>query len=171
MNKGRESLAYLTFLVDNYHNLPQTIVFLHSHRDGYPRAWHTDFDDYDNVKALHHLQISFVQKRGYANLRCNWEPGCPDMMQALRTQKEEHRTQEHIMAESWPQLFNNTKIPAVIAVACCSQFAVSRKQVLKRPLEYYQRIQEWVMRTNATDYMSGRVMEYVWHIMFGQESI
>ncbi|KAL8791511.1 MAG: hypothetical protein Q9213_000128 [Squamulea squamosa] len=170
-NKGRESLAYLTYLVDNYHSLPETIVFLHSHKDGYPRAWHTDFDHHDNVKAVRHLKIDFVQRKGYANLRCIWEPGCPDEMQAFRTPKEEHRTTEHILAETWPKLFNNTDIPPVIGAACCSQFAVSRDQVLKRPLEDYQRLQQWVLETDATDHISGRLMEYLWHIMFGQEAI
>ncbi|KAL8798347.1 MAG: hypothetical protein Q9182_006735 [Xanthomendoza sp. 2 TL-2023] len=171
MNKGKESRAYLTFLVDNYHNLLQTMVFLHSHRDGYPKAWHTDFDDHDNVKALQNLQIGFVQEKGYANLRCLWEPGCPDEMQAFRTPKEEHRTTEHILTDSWPELFNNTNIPPVIGVACCSQFAVSRKQELERPVDYYKNIQDWVVRTGASDHVSGRLIEYLWHIIFGQEAI
>ena len=37
-NKGRESMAYLTFLIDNYHDLPEFMVFLHSLR----YQWHNE---------------------------------------------------------------------------------------------------------------------------------
>lgn len=37
-NKGRESMAYLSFLIDNYHDLPEFMVFLHSLR----YQWHNE---------------------------------------------------------------------------------------------------------------------------------
>lgn len=36
-NKGKESMAYLTYLIDHYDNLTDVQVFVHSHGDGYPR--------------------------------------------------------------------------------------------------------------------------------------
>lgn len=41
-NKGQESMAYLTYLIDHYKSLPLTVAFLHSHRDRWPGGWHTD---------------------------------------------------------------------------------------------------------------------------------
>lgn len=37
-NKGRESMAYLTYMIDNYHDLPDYMVFLHSLR----YQWHNE---------------------------------------------------------------------------------------------------------------------------------
>jgi Protein of unknown function (DUF3431) len=58
-----------------------------------------------------------------------------------------------------------------IACACCAQFAVSRDQVLKRPLEDYVKIRQWVIDTERDDANSGRVMEYLWHVIFGKNLI
>jgi hypothetical protein len=78
MNKGREAMPYLTYLVEHYHNLPATIVFLHAHRSGYPVAWHNEGEDHDAVRMVRSLNTDFIQRSGYANLRCVHIPGCPD---------------------------------------------------------------------------------------------
>lgn len=51
MNKGHEGMAYLSYIIDNYENLPSTLAFLHSHRNGFFAGWHTDTPLYDNVDA------------------------------------------------------------------------------------------------------------------------
>ena len=94
INKGREAMAYLTYIISHYSALPETIVFLHSHKDGYPKAWHTDAEAYDNVASLKALNVGFVQRNGYANLRCIFVPGCPDDIQPFREPWEEHRHAE-----------------------------------------------------------------------------
>ena len=68
-NKGREANAYLAYIVQNYNNLPSTIAFIHSHKDSYPTAWHTDNDAHSNALSLQTLNIAFIQRNGYANLR------------------------------------------------------------------------------------------------------
>jgi hypothetical protein len=171
MNKGREAMPYLTYLVEHYDKLPATIVFLHAHRAGFPMAWHNEGHDYDAVEMVRTLNIDFVQRNGYANLRCIDIPGCPDEVQPFRNPPEDHRTTEHAMPDAWRQLFNNTNVPAQIGVACCGQFAVSRNQVLKRPLSDYQRYLDWLVRTPLDDDTSGRVFEYLWHVIFGQEPV
>ncbi|KKA17579.1 hypothetical protein T310_8486, partial [Rasamsonia emersonii CBS 393.64] len=170
-NKGRESNVYLQYIIDNYDNLPSIIVFLHSHRDGYPRAWHTEFEEHDNVLNVRMLQLDFIQRNGYANLRCNFIPGCPDEIQPFRNPRDEWRTAEHAFADAWRALFNNSDIPEVVATPCCSQFAVSSAQVRKRPLSSYIWFQKWLLETELPDDVSGRIMEYLWHIIFGQDPV
>ncbi|KAL8877163.1 MAG: hypothetical protein Q9198_004773 [Flavoplaca austrocitrina] len=41
-NKGHESMAYLTYIIDHYTSLPSTLAFIHPHRRGFRDAWHTD---------------------------------------------------------------------------------------------------------------------------------
>jgi hypothetical protein len=166
-NKGREANVYLTYIADNYDKLPSTIAFVHPHEDGYPRAWHTDANGYSNVKSLSSLRIEFVQ--GYANLRCIGIPGCPDEIQPLR--EEPDRTTEHAFADAWEHIFGNTDVPNVIATPCCAQFAVSRTQVHKRPREFYVGTLKWLHETPLDDDTSGRVLEYMWHIIFGRDPV
>ncbi|PTU21207.1 hypothetical protein P175DRAFT_0416648, partial [Aspergillus ochraceoroseus IBT 24754] len=171
-NKGRESNVYLTYIINHYSEaLPSTIVFLHSHRSGYPEAWHNEFNDHSNVRSIKNLQTDYVQRTGYANLRCTPSPGCPDEIQPFREPREESRKAENAFGAVWKLFFNTTVIPEVVAAPCCAQFAVSREQVLKRPLSSYQLYHQWVMETDLDDEVSGRVMEYMWHVIFGREAV
>ncbi|KAJ8114500.1 hypothetical protein OPT61_g3635 [Boeremia exigua] len=170
-NKGMEANAYLAYILQNYNNLPSTIAFIHPHKDGYPIAWHTDNNEHSNVISLQTLKIEFVQSNGYANIRCINDPGCPHEVMPFRNPPEEHRTIEAAMPDTWQDLFNNTDVPLILATPCCAQFAVSRKQVQKRPLDAYKKYYTWLMETPLKDETSGRVFEYLWHILFGQDPV
>ncbi len=170
-NKGREAMAYLSFLIDHYDNLPTFMVFVHPHLEGWPTAWHTDAEGYNNARSIGSLRLGYLQKHGYLNMRCIHVPGCPDEVQVRRD--EEDRTVEHAMRDAWPYMFggNQSQIPEVIAQPCCSQFAVSRTQVLSRIRTDYQRYRQWLLDTPFDDATSGRVFEYLWHVIFGKEAI
>jgi hypothetical protein len=170
-NKGMEANAYLAYIVQNYDSLPSTIAFIHPHKDGYPLAWHTDNYEHSNVVSLQTLNIDFIQRNGYANLRCIHDPGCPHEVMPFRDPPEEHRTIEAAMPDAWRDLFNNTNVPQILATPCCAQFAVSSEQVRKRPLEEYRKYYRWLMETELKDETSGRVFEYLWHILFGKEPV
>lgn len=172
-------MAYLTYIIDHYDNLPSIMAFLHSHRSGFLLAWHVDAPLHDNVIAMRALQLDFVQRNGYVNLRCNWNPGC----------KEGHRRNKHVTEQVWQEVFSETstpplnttsvdthtqkplRMPELIGAACCAQFAVSRDQVLQRPREDYIKFRQWVIDTDKSDASSGRTMEFLWHIIFGKESV
>lgn len=170
-------MAYLSYIIDNYASLPAILVFLHSHRSGFLSAWHTDTPLHDNVDALRSLQIPYVQQSGYVNLRCNWNPGC----------LEAHRHNAHVTPDVWADVFAGTShgereaqreqrgeeemAPRLVGAACCAQFAVSRDQVLARPLSDYERFREWVVETEKSDAKSGRVLEFLWHVIFGKDAV
>lgn len=161
-------MAYLSYIIDNYmkDTLPSTLVFLHSHRDGFFSGWHTDTPLHDNVEALRKLQLAFVQSNGYVNLRCNWNPGC----------LEAHRNNAHVTPEVWKDIFSGTTMdsdqpPQQVGAACCAQFAVSRDQVKKRPLTDYVQVRDWIVDTERSDAKSGRIMEFLWHVIFGQDAV
>ncbi len=162
-------MAYLTYIIDNYASLPSTMAFVHPHRSSFISAWHTDTPLHSNVDALNSLQTSFVQENGYANLRCNWNPGC----------WEKHRKNEHVTPEVWREIFSGTSTnrsashdtPPQIGAACCAQFAVSRSQVIKRPLSDFEHFRQWIIDTDMTDAKSGRVFEFLWHVIFGMRAV
>jgi len=43
--------------------------------------------------------------------------------------------------------------------------------VLQRPKSDYERYYNWVLTTDLPDDLSARVMEYSWHIIFGQKAV
>ena len=166
MNKGHEAMAYLSYVIDRYESLPSTLAFIHSHRDGFLSAWHTDTPYHDNVASLDDLQLPFVQSNGYVNLRCNWNPGC----------LEAHRDNAHVTSDVWNDVFEgtsteNVKFPFKVGAGCCAQFAVSKDQVHKRPLSDYEHFRDWIVDTEESDAKSGRVMEFLWHVIFGKEGV
>ncbi|KAK4508796.1 hypothetical protein PRZ48_002535 [Zasmidium cellare] len=149
------------------------MAFLHSHRNGFPGGWHTDAPGLDNVIAIKTLNLDFVRRNGYVNMRCQWEPGCPDWVQPLRSaDSEDPENLERRMPEGWRALFGeDSEVPNVIATPCCAQFAVSREQVLKRSLEEYEWYHQWLMATEMSDGLSGRIFEYLWHVIFGMNPV
>lgn len=60
-------------------------------------------------------------------------------------------------------------MPEVIGVAAAAQFAISKERVLRRPLEFYVRARQWLLATRLNDATSGRVLEHLWHVFFGDE--
>lgn len=171
-NKGKESMAYLTYIIDNYENLPNISIFLHSHRDGYPAAWHTDNNKHSNPWSVKHLQLSAVETRGFINLRCNHVPGCPAEIQPFRNPPEGHRDLEHAFERIWKEIFGaDQQVPRRIGTPCCAQFAVTKEAVRKRTKEDWVGYRKWLLNTKEDDEMSGRVFEYLWHILFGREEV
>ena len=61
--------------------------------------------------------------------------------------------------------------PILVGAACCAQFAVSRDRVLARPVGDYERFRGWVVETEKSDAKSGRVLEFLWHVIFGMEAV
>ncbi|KAL9576498.1 MAG: hypothetical protein Q9212_007050, partial [Teloschistes hypoglaucus] len=170
INKGHESMAYLTYIIDHYTSLPTTLAFIHPHESGFTTAWHTDTPLHSNTDALRSLRLPYIQRNGYANLRCNWNPGC----------EYKHRKNEHVNKEVWKEVFagaskslfsgGGEEAPDEVGAACCAQFAVSRDRVLERPKSDYEAFRQWVVDTDKSDAQSGRVLEFLWHVIFGMDA-
>lgn len=161
-------MVYLTYIIENYGNFPSTVAFVHSHKD---RFWHSaGMPARSNMVALRALKTDYVQDVGFANLRCTLGPGCPAEVQPYRQDTPDNRLYERNMTAVW-ELFFDTPCPEVIAAPCCAQFAVSRRQIMAKPVEDYVLYRQWLMETELDDDNSGRVFEYLWHILFGQEPV
>ncbi|KAI9792347.1 MAG: hypothetical protein M1833_001118 [Piccolia ochrophora] len=164
VNKGREAMAYLTYIIDNYADLPPITVFLHSLR----YQWHNDDPLYDSVPLLHALNLAHVHAQGYLNLRCTWTLGCPiEMHPNLSPSKmSPTATTERAYRAAFTELLPNTRVPDAIGVPCCSQFAVTRDRIRRVPREDWLRWRRWLVETPLEDQISGRVWEYSWHSTF-----
>lgn len=169
MDKGRIANEYLTYLIQNYHNLPPTLVFLNTHQEERFKA--NNVPDFDKTKALNSLNTDTIKKSGFANLRCSSKTGCLDTHLPLRQPADEFRTLEVALSKVWKELFQNENVPEKVAAPCCGEFVVSRDQVKKRSLEDYTRFWEWLNKTPMDDETAGLVFEYLWHIIFGKDAV
>ncbi|KAF2751930.1 hypothetical protein M011DRAFT_463424 [Sporormia fimetaria CBS 119925] len=162
-NKGHEVMVYLTYIIDNYRNLPDVSIFMHAHQT----AWHNDdilgFSAPDMVRRLNRAR---VWREGYINMRCNWGPGCPDWMRPGETKENPNKHEEVLLAKAWSELFPLDKVPEVLAQPCCAQFALSRERIQALPHAMYVWYRNWLLNTRLPDRLSGRVWEYVWQFVF-----
>ncbi|KAJ5177281.1 uncharacterized protein N7482_003158 [Penicillium canariense] len=166
-NKGRESMVYLTYIIDNYDSLPDIMLFIHSQR----YQWHNDDPYYDGVPMLRNFQTAYLEAEGYVNLRCVWTLGCPVEIHPL---SDIHREDVHAgeyFKNAFVELFPGTPVPEEVGVSCCAQFGVTRDTVLQRPKSDYEFYRKWLAETDLKDEMSGRIMEYSWHMIFGKEPV
>ncbi|KAJ5182437.1 Protein of unknown function DUF3431 [Penicillium capsulatum] len=168
MNRGNEAMVYLTYIIDRYWTLPDIVVFLHGGR----YQWHNDNPLYDSVVSIKHLNPDYVREAGYVNLRCAWAIGCPAELEPARYLRDRPDDPGHPTAVAFPDafrdLFPGQDMPETVGVPCCSQFAVSRDKVHERDREEYVRLRQWLMETPLDAGVSGRIMEYAWHILFGK---
>lgn len=162
-NKGHEVMVYLSYIIDFYDELPDVSIFMHAHRF----AWHNnELLDTDAAEMIRRLGSEHVTRLGYMNLRCHWDPGCPAWLHPASLKPDTSKKEEVILAEAWSQLFPLDPIPTVLAQPCCAQFAVSRDRILSIPKQRFVYLRDWIHRTELSDYLSGRVFEYVWQFIF-----
>jgi hypothetical protein len=180
-NRGHEAMAYLTFLIDNYQNIPATgAVFIHGSRF----AWHNDALDYDNAALLAALNISAALATwGYHNLRCDWS--LSTCYPSSKPQGSLEISTEALLAPYNSRAVSDAALPRAIAdlfgsevplgrtntvrSQCCAQFVISRDRVSQHSREEYVALRQWLLDSDGAprdDRIAGRILSYVWHILF-----
>lgn len=170
-NKGHEAMVYLTYIIDHFDQLPDTVLFMHPHKG----TWHNNILlDLDNAVTIRNMNDAHIARRGYFNTRCHHDPGCPDWLHLDRPEAEWdllHKNEERYFTSSvWRQLHPFGPLPSAISQPCCAQFAVSRDRIRAQPRSEYVRYRDWLLWTTLADDISGRIMEYTWQYIFTGES-
>ena len=172
VDRGRTAAAYLEWLITHYDALGEVMVFVSpglEQQAADKEKWRIPGKEL--VSDIQALQVPYVLEKGYAPLRCPAQDKCEDLVRPFREPKDEFRTLEVKMAKAWEGLFNNTRVPEMLAGPGGSEFAVSREQVRRRGVEEYTRMWEWLATTKMDDESAGAVVERLWHVIFGRESV
>ena len=77
------------------------------------------------------------------------------------------RPEQEVWSTAWQELFSDLSVPEEVAQPGGAQFAVSRACVLNRTRSDYEWFRQWLLHTTLDSSRSGRVWEYLWHIVFG----
>ena len=157
-NKGGEGMAYLTYIINHYDHLPESMLFIHGHEEG----WHTEGPQVRRI-----MEIPCWNEVPYASITTYPYEGSafilngnihPALLQ-----------QQGYTIDAWKNTPNfekllNMSMPDALETPCCAQFMVHRKRVLARSKDVYEKIRQWLIDTEVETYFSGRVMEYTWHV-------
>lgn len=157
------------FIIDNYDDLPDNVLFIHPTRF----QWHNDDPDYDGLPVLRRFQLPYLEQEGYVNLRCAWNLGCPAEIRPI-AQQGKHREAIHageFYKHAFLELFPGKPVPEIVGASCCAQFGATRWKIRQRPRKDYEALREWVLGTPLEDALSGRVLEYSWHMVFGKQPV
>ncbi|XXH04003.1 hypothetical protein Hte_010412 [Hypoxylon texense] len=165
--KGHEALIYHTYMHDFYDDLPDITIFTHAD----DTSWHVDAVLNSSMAfSLSHLDLEQVLLRQYFNLRVVWAVGCPDWINTTKGPGDSTKAEEPYMYEAFRENFNTTP-PEILGGPCCSQFAATRDAIRRHPQSQYRRSMDWLMLTDWTDYISGRVWEHMWAWLFKEEAV
>jgi hypothetical protein len=100
-------------------------------------------------------------------LRCHTQPGCsPDSLHLNRTEPNPDKEEEALFKYCWDGLHPGKVIPDILSAPCYGQFAASRDAILAHSYDQYLKWQEWLLNTDLSDAVAGRIWEYTWHYIF-----
>jgi len=151
-NRGHETGPFLQYILANYDALPAHMAFVHGARISH----HTfELDLVPVLKAI---------KWGAA-------PYLPLNVHMFHKVKAGNAEQPEFadIARAWPKLFTSLapEMPREFDNWCCAQFAVTREAVLARPRAFYEALNEWATNSEVESFISSRVLEQTWHMIFG----
>ena len=167
-NKGHEVMVYLTYIIDHYTELPDTVIFMHAHRWTHHNV---ELLGHDSAQMIRRLSNDYVAREGYVNMRCRWYPGCPGWLNPNDTRETIAKQEQVVLFEILQELFPSESKPEALGQTCCAQFALSRNRILSIPLSRFIFYRDWILRTPLSDYVSGRIWEYLWQYIFTGQGI
>ncbi len=140
---AQECNGYLSYIVTNYHNLPDLTIFLHAK----PLEHNPHILDY--IRLI--LKDWSVQDIGFLHLNDQYYP-CHDV--------------DHWGNDFWATAgFLQESKPPCAMTMCCSQFFVSRSRIHLRPRWFYENLLELVYESRNCAFP-----ELIWHMIFGESA-
>lgn len=152
-NVGREGHTYLTYIVQNYHNLPYEILF-----SQYDPSDHFKENTVHNSKNFHSNIKYFLN--GFLYNFIGIRPTDYDLIV---------RDRNIDWIKHCKYIFGSFDEPQVNKLICCGAnlngvFRVSRRAILSRPKEFYQKCLNYL--SNDIDPDEGYFFERIWKYIF-----
>ncbi len=162
-NVGRESETYLHYIITNYNNLPDVVVFTQARISD-----HIGSDDINyliNIKndALNHSKSRNFFLHNDVGNNIHW-----DREWNLRPNgyylKDNYKNNNPITFLEWFKSNIDINYPNPIAIYCSAIFAVKKENIINKPIEYYKRlILELNYHINPAE---GHFFERSWYYIF-----
>lgn len=137
-NVGREAETYLRYIIENYDNLPDHVVFLQGH-------------PFDHLKEHN---INFLND-------CIQSINNSDVTIPLNYIVQEPQNKYTRTCESFKALFDSP-LPDKVNVCWGAQYIVPKSCILNRPKEFYEVIRKVMVDVNNTQYIMTNCLVCPW---------
>jgi len=156
-NKGNEASVYLKYIIDHYDGeegkcgFPDYVFFIHDEEF----SWHHPGSLYDRFKEAIVLRQrffnvnDFLMRSLFGNIYI-WEI----------LQWYEKYVEPYIPLDSLPNE------DFTIGHKGAAQFMVHKEAILHLPKAFYIDLYDWVMNSGETSFVTGRFLEWTWHIFW-----
>jgi hypothetical protein len=162
-NVGRESDTYLHYIIDNYYNLPDVIVFtqarisdhkgsddinylLHMKNDALIYSKSQNFHIHNDTHSCIHFDKEWNLRNGEYFLKYNYKNNNP------------------ITFINWFKTNININYPNPIVMYLNAIFAVKKENIINKPIEYYKKL---ILEVNHhVNSAEGHFFERSWYYIF-----
>lgn len=158
-NIGRESHTYLTYIVENYHRLPEVVFFTQGCISDH------DYEDFDfinlgenkfsqNLTELNRNYFFYCQKLGWND----------DHIYFYRNDFMTPR--DELGFRNWFKTYVDNEVDLELGIIFWQSaiFSVRRECILSRPRSYYQKLLDYIPKTNNPEV--GHYFERSWFYIF-----
>jgi hypothetical protein len=162
-NVGRESETYLHYIIDNYDNLPDVVVFT--------QARISDHKGRDDVRYLINIKNEALNYSKSNNFFEHYDKGNNihfDKEWNLRKDgyylKDNYKNNNPITFLKWFKSNIDINYPNPIRLYINAIFAVRKEYIINKPIEYYKRL---ILEVNHhIDSTEGHFFERSWYYIF-----
>jgi len=162
-NVGRESETYLNYIINNYDNLPDIVVFTQA-----------DISDHIGSNNILHLiklkkeaelySKSLQLKIHYNGTREFWWDKDWNIKDQNFLPPNNYKNNKHILFMDWFTKHINLNYPNPIYIYPNAIFAVKKELILNKPVEYYQKL---ILEVNHhINPVEGHFFERSWFYIF-----
>jgi hypothetical protein len=163
-NIGRESETYLNYIIINYNNLPDVVVFTQARIDDHRGRNDPNYLLKLKNEALVHSKTRefIVHYQTFHGTHC-WDRkwNCKNNTFYL---SENYKNNKPVVFDDWFKKYINAHYPNPITIYPNGIFAVRKELILQHPVEYYKQLIEQVNHhINSTE---GHFFERSWYYIF-----
>jgi hypothetical protein len=150
VNKGNEASVYLKYIIDFYDELSEYTFFIHDEEF----AWHHSGSIIDKYNEA----VSSTKLYYNVNDKCHLDvvPSCiyfNDFIQWYKLFIDKYIPLDTLPANTWSKEYRGS-----------AQFLVHKTLIQKLPKVFYEELYNWIITTDLTTYLTGRYLEWSWHI-------
>ena len=162
-NKGCEASAYLKYMIDNYHNLPDKIILIHDDE----HSWHHDGSIIDRIRD------NILKNDMYINLNsygwCPSEFDCDGYITEFRPNDIYYNIYQETLNSYFGDIRKYSDFMG--GYKGCAQFIIKNICISRNSIQLYIDLYNYSQGENTSvghqSHGFGYFMEYTWNIIFG----
>jgi hypothetical protein len=165
-NIGREAHTYLYHIVNNYHNLAEVTLFTQARVSDH--GYIEDIDSLKDTLGATALMNGFSSNISKYNIGddTSWDPYFnvkvrTNLIEYYRISAE---SVDKIIFKDWFEKYIYHQYPEVLHAYPCAIFAVSKKQILSRSIDYYKILLSQLLNENSP--IEAHFLERSWYYVF-----